>query len=304
MMTTNDSQLHRLLDDAFAGIAATPDVQDLKEELRSSLVARVDELTAQGMPDAEAARRAIDELGDVRAAAEETAQAAAQAGKREKVDVVALALANKVKPKPAFVLRTVSLSAVIAIAAAVLVLAFTGVWDLAEGAMVAVGLIGIALPVGLIVVDSLGQETTSNYPMPRKRAGLYGLAVGAILAGAAFVTWFGFETDQLWAGILGVVVVVLGVLLATYVGVTQTNRHKPWTKAAAANYQFHNKWEEKPEEAARYGMYSGALWLLAIGAFVALSLTVGFAWSWIAFLVAVLVQMIMTARMLFGENKN
>jgi len=302
MMTTADSHLHRLLDEAFAGIPVTPDTQDLKEELRSSLVARVAELTAQGVPDAEAARRAIDELGDVRAAALETAQT--QGAKREKVDVVALALANKVKPKPAFVLRTVALSAIVAIAATVLVLAFTGVWDLADGAMVAVGLLGIALPVGLIVADSLGQETTSNYPMPRKRASLYGLAVGAILAGASFVTWFGFETDQLWAGILGVVVIVLGVLLATYVGATQTNRHKPWTKAAAANYQVHNKWEENPQEAARYGMYSGALWLLAIGAFVALSLIVGFAWSWIAFLVAVLVQMVMTARMLFGEDKH
>ena len=165
--------------------------------------------------------------------------------------------------------------------------------------MVAVGLLGIAVPVGLIVADSLGQETTSNYPMPRKRAGLYGLAVGAILAGAAFVTWFGFETDELWAGILGVVVIVLGSAARHLYGRDQTNRHKPWTKAAAANYQFQNKWEDNPQDAARYGMYSGALWLLAIGAFVALSLTVGFAWSWIAFLVAVLVQMIMTARMLF-----
>ncbi len=301
-MTTYDSQLHRLLDDAFAGIAVTPDTQDLKEELRSSLIARVAELTAQGVPDAEAARRAIDELGDVRAAALETAQI--EGGKRAKVDVVALALANQVKPKPAFVLRAVALSAVIVIAVTALVLAFMGVWDVADGAMVAVALGGIALPIGLLVADALGQETTSNYPMPRKRAGLYGLAVGAILAGVPFITWFGFDTDQLWAGILGVVVTVLGVLLATYLGVTQTNRHKPWTKAAEANFQFQNKWEDNPQDAARYGMYSGALWLLAIGAFVALSLTVGFAWSWIAFLVAVLVQMIMTARMLFGAEKD
>ena len=304
MMTTNDSSLHRLLDDAFAGIPVTPDTQDLKEELRSSLVDRVADLTAQGMTDADAARRAIDELGDVREAAQDTARAETQHGKREKVDVVALALANKVKPNPAFVLRTAALSAVIVVAATVLVIDFADGFDLADGAMVAVGLLGIALPVGLIVADSLGQETTSNYPMPRGRAGLYGLAVGAILAGAAFVTWFGFETDQLWAGILGVVITVLGVLLATYVGVTQTNRHKPWTKAAAANYQFQNRFEEKPEVAARYGMYSGALWLLALGAFVALSLMFGFAWSWIAFLVAVLVQMIMTARMLFGPDKS
>jgi len=301
MMTTNESQLHRLLDDAFAGIPSTPDVQDLKEELRSSLIARVAELTAQGMPDAEAARRAIDELGDVRAAAQETAQL--EAATPPTVDILALALANKVRPKPGFVMRTVVLSALIAIAATVLVLAFTGVWELAAGVMVSVGLAGIALPVGLLTADSLGQESTSNYPMPRKRAGLYGLAVGAILTGAAFVTWFGFETDQVWAGIVGVVIVVLGALLAAYLGVTQTNRHKPWTKAAAASHQFHNTWEEKPEDAARYGMYSGALWLLAIGAFVVLSLTVGFAWSWIAFLVAVLAQMIMTARMLFGRSE-
>lgn len=301
-MSTAESNVHRLLDEAIAGIPLTPEVQDLKEELRSSLVSRVAELTATGMPDAEASRRAIAEFGDVREAAEETAQG--EKGAKQKVDIVALALANKVKPKPAFVLRAVALSAVIAIAVTVLALAFTGVFDLADGAMVAVGLVGIAVPVGLLTFDALGQETTSNYPMPRKRAGLYGLAVGTILVGAAFVTWFGFDTDQLWAGIVGIVIAVLGALLATYVGVTQTNRHKAWVKAAEGNYEWHNKWEENPQGAARYGMYSGALWLVAIAAFVVLSLTVGWAWSWLAFLVALLVQMIMTARMLFGPERD
>jgi hypothetical protein len=45
-----------------------------------------------------------------------------------------------------------------------------------------------------------------------------------------------------------------------------------------------------------------ALWILGIGAFVALSFTVGFAWSWVALVVALLVQMLMTARMLFREG--
>nr|BFF20110.1 hypothetical protein GCM10025730_36310 [Promicromonospora thailandica] len=59
--------VHRLLDDAFAGIAVTPDVQDLKEEIRANLLDRVAELTAAGVAPDDAAQRAVDELGDVRA---------------------------------------------------------------------------------------------------------------------------------------------------------------------------------------------------------------------------------------------
>ena len=35
-----NSDIHRLLDEAFAGIEMTPDAQDLKEEVRANLVAR------------------------------------------------------------------------------------------------------------------------------------------------------------------------------------------------------------------------------------------------------------------------
>ncbi|MGW6454004.1 hypothetical protein [Isoptericola sp. NPDC055063] len=36
--------VHRLLDDAFAGVEPSPEVQDLKEEIRANLEARAAEL--------------------------------------------------------------------------------------------------------------------------------------------------------------------------------------------------------------------------------------------------------------------
>ena len=56
------TDIHRLLDEAFAGVEMTPDAQDLKEEIRANLVARVEELECSGRTSSDAARQAIGEL--------------------------------------------------------------------------------------------------------------------------------------------------------------------------------------------------------------------------------------------------
>jgi len=61
----DSSGIHRLLDEAFADAPRSEAVQDLKEELRASLLRRVVELEADGIGADEAARQAFDELGDV-----------------------------------------------------------------------------------------------------------------------------------------------------------------------------------------------------------------------------------------------
>jgi hypothetical protein len=66
-----NTSVHRLLDEAFAGLPATHDVQDLKEEIRANLLDRVAELTAGGVDADDAAVRAVGELGDVRALVED-----------------------------------------------------------------------------------------------------------------------------------------------------------------------------------------------------------------------------------------
>ncbi|MFD0821311.1 permease prefix domain 1-containing protein, partial [Micromonospora zhanjiangensis] len=98
-----DMHVHRLLDEAFAGVEMDQDRQDLKEEMRANLVARVAELTAAGVPPERAARQAVQELGDVRDILD---------GLPPTPDAATAAwLSERVRPAPAFLVRTVLLSA-------------------------------------------------------------------------------------------------------------------------------------------------------------------------------------------------
>jgi hypothetical protein len=156
--------IHRMLDDAFAGLELTPDLQDLKEEIRANLVARAEELERSGAPAAEAATRAMTELGDIRAAiGEEPAGPAAptSAGGGQFEDWAR----NRVRPRPQFVLRTVLLSAVAFLALLLLVLGLLGVIELPlAGTLLAV--VALAVSLGVVTADALRQETTTNYPLP------------------------------------------------------------------------------------------------------------------------------------------
>ena len=102
-----NTSVHRLLDEAFSGLPATPDVQDLKEEIRANLLDRVAELTAAGVAPDEAARRAVAELGDVRALVEEasgpTADARPDGAAPATPSGAELVARNRVPRKPSYV---------------------------------------------------------------------------------------------------------------------------------------------------------------------------------------------------------
>ena len=83
-------------------------------------------------------------------------------------------------------------------------------------------------------------------------------------------------------------------------GVTQTNRTKDWVRDVAGTSP--DRFSQDPAAAARFGLYTGVLWLGALGATVAVGLTAGWLWSWTPLLVALLVQMLLLARMLFPEG--
>ena len=103
MSPAENPYIHRALDEAFAGITMTPDAQDLKEEIRGNLGARAAELEASGKSPADAAAAAVKELGDIR-------ELVASIGEST-LDAAAI---NRVKPKPAFVVRTVIFSLLLA----------------------------------------------------------------------------------------------------------------------------------------------------------------------------------------------
>jgi hypothetical protein len=276
--------VHLLLDQAFAGVEMTPERQELKDEVRANLVARVAELEAGGLAEERAAHQAVEELGDLRALIDGT-------------DPVVAPWRQRVKPRPAFVVRTVLLSALGTAGLAVLALEAT-VADIPLGGLVGAAL-AVALTSGVITADALRQETNHNHPMPEGRATGYGLGVMLAVAGLAGV-WLFVRDDGLGWLIGGTVLVLAAAGLLSYLGATQTNRHKQWVVQLQVSHQAAgDRFSNDPSAAARFGIYTLVNWLVTITLFIVLTLTVGWVWSWIAVVGGFVVMMLMIARMLF-----
>ncbi|GAA1961627.1 permease prefix domain 1-containing protein [Microbacterium deminutum] len=295
-----NSDIHRLLDEAFAGIEMTPDAQDLKEEVRANLVARTAELEASGRSSADAARQAIAELGDVRDLLSETDGAAPHTATVRETSQAAF-LRHRVRPKAGFVVRVVVWSILLVVGLTLAVLGATEVLPLPVGPIIA--LLGVAATgVGLIVGDSLAQETTTNHPMPSSRAGGYGLATFLGFYGLGFGGLIALGTLPVWCVVFAALGVIASIILFAFLGATQTNRHKAWTRAAW-QHDVSNRFEDEPETAARFGIYTAVIWLVTFGVIVLLVFTVGWWWAPLAFLGGFAVMMILLARMMFGPRK-
>ena len=298
MTTSNNTaggsvmDVHRLLDRAFAGIEMTEERQDLKEEVRANLVARVAELEASGTAPGLAARRAIDELGDVRAMLDVDEPVSG-------VDAPAWAH-HRVRPDPTFVVRTVVLSLVAAAALAVFVLAATIV-TVALGLQVAAAA-SVALAAGAVTADALRQETTGNHPMPAGRATGYGVGAALVLAGLGAGTLYLRDSDVPWL-VVGALLALAGIVPLAYLGATQTNRHKAWrVRTQASQALVADRFSVDPAAAARFGLYTVAIWLAAATGFVVLGVTAGWMWSWPALVGGLVVMMLVLARMQFGQH--
>lgn len=307
MSTADYSNIHRYLDEAFADIAMTPEIQDLKEEIRGNLAARVGELVENGLDAEAAATIAIDELGDIRPLVGEFdddrhSGTPGQHDPRSRAASINSAyLVNRVRPKPAFVLGIVIASIATAVGLALATLGAVGLLALPIGVIIlfsGIAATGVAWMVG----DSLAHETTTNHPVPANRAGGYFLA--------SLLTVFGLEIGglvalgalEVWAVVFAALGIVAGVVLFTFLGATQTNRKKPWAREVARQAQAEDRFSQDPVAAARFGIYTVVIWLLAFAAFVVLSITVGFLWSWLALLLGFAVFMFVLARMLFPAD--
>jgi hypothetical protein len=295
-----NTDIHRLLDQAFAGVEMTPEAQDLKEEVRGNLVARVSELEASGRPPAEAARAAIAELGDVRELIGEVPDAASATASS---DHTVLMARHRVRPKVGYVVRVVVWSLMAVVGIVVGVLGATGVLPFVLGPILLC--FGIASTgLGLVVGDSLHQETTTNHPMPESRAGGY--------AGATFLAAYGLSYGFLvavgilpvWCIVFAALGVIAAIILFAFLAASQTNRHKAWVRQMQQDQpRIGNRFEEEPETAARFGIYSAVIWLATFAVIAVLVFTVGWWWAPLAFVGGFALMMLVLARMLFGARK-
>ncbi|WP_155372916.1 permease prefix domain 1-containing protein [Catellatospora vulcania] len=289
-MTDDSLAIHRLLDEAFAGIEMTPEARDLKEEMRANLVARMAELEQSGVSSAVSAQRAMAELGDIRSIVADAAAAPSTAAW----------LDQRVRPRPGYVVRTLLLSLLAAAALGVLV---WSVFDTAALDWQPVAIAVLAVAGGVIVTDALRQETTSSYPLPTGRAIGYGVATTVGLAGAGCVAAASPEWPVGLLVAAGVLLIASAVAF-TYLGVTQTNRHKPWMVRLQREHQeMGDVFAGDPAAAARFGIYTVVVWTVSSAAFLLLSFTIGWTWSWLTFLVGFAVWMVLLARMQFLPPK-
>lgn len=296
------SNIHRHLDEAFAAIPMTMEIQDLKEEIRGNLSARLTELTGNGLDDRTAAAQAIDELGDIRALAEQINGSAQPGTPAADVAGAEAQQRYRVRPKPAYVVGIVVAAIAATLGLLLAVLGGVGMLPLPVGPII--GLAGLAASgTAWIVGDTLAHETTGNYPVPEKRAAGYFLATFLTVYGLAFGGLVALGALPVWAVVFAALGIVAGTVLFTFLGATQTNRKKPWARAAARQYQVQDRFAQDPVAAARFGIYTVVLWLLAFAAFVVLSMTVGFLWSWLALLAGLAGFMVLLARMLFPDGR-
>ena len=286
---TEYTTIHRYLDEAFAGVAMTPDVQDLKEEIRGNLGARAAELEANGKSPADAAAAAVKELGNIQ-------ELVASIGEST-LDAAAI---NRVKPKPAFVVRTVIFSLLLAAGLVFVALGAFGVVSLTIGIVAA---IVAAISVGMIVHDSLGQETSQHYPLPNSRSVPFAIASIFMALGLSFAVLFFADMTQLWLIIVGGILVFVAIIAFVWLGVTQTNRMKPWALEQQREYMANDRFSQDPALAARFGIFTVVIWTVAFTVFGILSFTVGFGWSWLAIVGGFVVFMSTLAIMNFQPKK-
>lgn len=306
-MNSNDApSIHRHLDEAFAAVAMTPELQDLKEELRTNLTDRVAELRADGAEESTAVRTALHELGDIQALIEQVAGDDDSAGR----DWQTVTRLHRVRPRPAYVARIVVLAVMMAAAAVVVARRVAGVLDWPTAATVIIAVLALAVPGGLVTADALRQETTVHHPMPTRRAGCYGGSAAAGLAGLALgaLGAAGLLRSSPGHGasfvllVVGVALLLVGVVGLAALGVTQTNRTKAWAMEMARTQQPMDRFSRDPMAAARFGIYTMVIMIIAIASFVVLSMTVGFWWSWLAPVVGVIIFFLILARMLFVSD--
>ena len=315
MSDRDNTELDARLDEAFRRLPVDDDLLDLKDELRASLIARVQELEAGGAGPTAAVTAAFAELGDIEALAADvvgdgvgsttTSNGAAGAtatpltpGQR----AFELMRRHRVRPKPAFVVRTVILAIIAAAGLALTTLAAFGIlgWPLWASVFLAVVL--LAIPAGVLVADGSHQETTSSFPVPGRRAVAYGAASFLAVAGLAMGALFVRELARTWLVVVGASLVVVAIAWFSYLGATQTNRKKPWTRALHDQYAGTDRFSRDEAAAARFGMYSAVIMIVAITVFIVLSFTVGFAWSWLALVGGFVVFFLVLARMLFAPE--
>jgi MFS family permease len=304
------------VDSLFRDYDETEALAEFKEELQGNLEAKIASLVKKGMGEDEAFKKASAELGDISALAEEISLKK----KREVFEEMYLDI--KQYMSRGRIAAYVIFGVVFAFGVIAALLAFFGARGVPAGAFAGqgfgpwrageyrhdlAGAFGALMPFVTAAVAGwtflgLTQESAAAYPMKKKRAAWYAVAAGLIAFGVLLfpVTYFGAGPyEGLIGGIASLIPFALsgGGLLAFLV-LSEKDRLKPWMRERVSKEMQKNfEMFSDPETAARFGMFSGAIWILALAVFLLLGFLIGFKYSWLTFVFATAGQLFMQGMM-------
>jgi len=285
------TDIHAYIEDLFKGYEETPELRDFKEEIISNLMERIEDLKKSGMNEDEAFTKAVGELGNITAIADEISKEK----RKEVIGKMYIEQGTKVDWKHA--LGYVTAGGIL----------FFGIIS-ALTAYFATGkiFIGVSSLMPFLVISGsafiflgLTQETKRNYPMPWKRALLYALAGGTLLFGlnVSITEYLSNHVPSFAAiGTLIPFVIpaacVLGFLL-----LTEKKRHKPWVaeeqKILMERYaETYAQKYSNPEYLTARGLLSGALWIITIAAFALIWMIFSIKYAWIAIVLAIAFELL------------
>jgi hypothetical protein len=306
------------VDSLFDGYEKTKDLADFKEELVGNLNAKIESLMKKGMDADSAFEKASAELGDVSALADELSLK-----KRKEVFEEVYMDIRRYMPTwrvVAYVLFGMDLLFGVIVA---FITWFSSAQEDFFGLESLTAAFAAFMPffvaaVGGFTFLGLTQETAQAYPAKKRRAAWYTLAAVLIAFGISImpVVYFAIPSGTAPEGLAVLpyiggasqeVVGALGSLLAfalpgggllAFLVLTEKDRLKPWAKEFRSGMvQREMELWNNPAVAARFGMFSGAIWIFAAGLFVVLGFAAGFRFSWLVFIFAVAVQLLVQGLM-------
>jgi len=275
----------------FADYEDTPEIVDFKEEIAANLTEHIRGLIAKGIDEEKAFAKASAELGDIMAIADEI-------GKKKRNEAIGQMY---IKAKVPITKRTAggitAASGLLLLAVGLaMVMFFSGSGN---AAWYYISAVLLSFACGLYTYFGLTQETAAHYAMKNGRALAYGAVcwAGFLGAGLAVVTFFLDGFDMSSALIAKTAFIIPAICAFIFLLTTEPKRHKPWLKAMVDqeienSMRFHQDMVD-PVKAAKFGVASGGLWILAIAVFITCGFIVGWQYAWLAFLFTLAIQVFM-----------
>ena len=281
------------VDRLFADYEDTPEIEDFKEEITTNLKERIKELMTKGLGEDAAFDKAIAELGDISAIADDV-------GRKKRNEAIGQMYMKAKAPMPK---RTAgglaAASGLLLFSAGLSLFAFFG--ETAGPAAYYISAVLLSFACGAYTYFGLTLETAAHYAMKKSRALAYGaVCIAAFLGAGLAVVSFLFEVFEMSVALgIKIAFILPAVCALIFLLATEPKRQKPWLKAMVEreienSMRFHQDIVD-PVKAAKFGVASGGLWILAIAIYITLGIIFGWLYALLVFPFALAIQVFMVA---------